>query len=266
METLKLAVEVIISPVGIMTLLMVAGAAVCLSGRNLRLGRRLLMSGALLYFVFVFSPMAEILVRGLERPFQPMLVPPAEPGVERIVVLSGYGEYHAAFPVTSNLSGETMCRLIEGARLHRLLPASRMIVSGGVVHAGDKPIAALMADFLLQLGVREGDILVEGNSRTTYENLVEVRSMVGSHPFILVTSACDLRRASAVAHKLGMNPLPAPACFWALPHYPAEMDGWQWVCSFIDGFAHPSTARLTRIQWACHEYLGYSWYRLLNRL
>jgi hypothetical protein len=81
-----------------------------------------------------------------------------------------------------------------------------------------------------------------------------------------VTSACDLRRASAVAHKLGMNPLPAPACFWALQDYPAEMDGWQWGRSLIGGFAHPSTARLTRMQWACHEYLGYFWYRLLNRL
>jgi uncharacterized SAM-binding protein YcdF (DUF218 family) len=266
MDELKRIVEVMISPLGIMTVLLIGGMVFCLSGRHLRQGRRLLVSGALLYLVFTFSPLAEILIRSLERPFQPMLVPPQEPGVDRIVVLSGYGEYHPAFPVTSGLSDETICRLAEGIRLHRLLPGSKVIVSGGVVRKGDKPIAGLMADFLLQLGTRGEDILVESNSRTTYENLVEVRRMVGSNPFILVTSACDLWRASAVARKLGMNPLPAPACIWALQHYPARMDAAQWIPSFFRGFAYPAPARLTRIQWAYHEYLGYLWYRLLDRL
>jgi len=266
MDALKRIVEVAISPLGIMTVLLVGGVVCCLSGRYLRLGRRLLVSGALLYLVFTFSPLAEILIRSLEKPFQPMLAPPAEPKIDRIVVLSGYGEHYPAFPVTSGLSEETMCRLAEGIRLYRQLPGSKLIVSGGVVREGDGPIAGLMADFVVQLGARGEDILTEGNSRTTYENLLEVRKMVGSNPFILVTSACDLWRASAVARKLGMSPIPAPACVWALQHYPAVMEASQWVTSFFGAFAHPSPARLTRIQWAYHEYVGYVWYRLLGRV
>jgi uncharacterized SAM-binding protein YcdF (DUF218 family) len=266
MDTLKQIVEVAISPLGIMTGLLAIGTVFSLSGRYLRQGRRFLVSGALLFLIFTFSPLAEILIRSLERPFEPMLVPPTESKVDRIVVLSGYGEYYPAFPVTSSLSGETVCRLAEGIRLHGLLPGSRLIVSGGVVREGDGPIAGLMADFAQQLGVRGEDVLVEGSSRTTYENLLEVRKMVGSSPFILVTSACDLWRASAVARKLGMRPVPAPACVWALQHYPARMEAREWITAFFGGFAHPSPARLTRMQWAYHEYAGYIWYRLLGRL
>jgi uncharacterized SAM-binding protein YcdF (DUF218 family) len=266
MDTLKRTVEVAISPLGIMSLFLVGGVILSLSGRRLRQGRRLLLSGVLLYLIFTFSPLAEILVRSLEKPFEPMLVPPAEPKIERIVVLSGYGEFHPAFPVTSSLSGETVGRMTEGIRLHRLLPGSRLIVSGGVVREGDGPIALLMADFARQLGVRGEDILIERSSSTTYENLLEVRKMVGSNPFVLVTSACDLRRASAVARKLGMVAIPAPACIWALQHYPASMNAGQWITSFLEGFVHPSPTRLTRIQWAYHEYAGYLWYRLLGRV
>ncbi len=266
MDTLKRTLELAISPLGIMTLLLVAGVVLTLSGRHLRQGRRLLMSGALLYLVFTFSPLAEFLTRSLEKPFEPMLVPPGGPKIDRIVVLSGYGESHPAFPVTSNLSGETVGRLTEGIRLYHLLPGSKLIVSGGVVHEPDGSIAVLMADFARQLGVRGEDIMVEGRSTTTYENLVEVKKMLGPSPFILVTSACDLWRASAVARKLGMIAIPAPACIWALQHYPARMDAGEWIRSFFDGFAHPSPTRLIRIQWAYHEYVGYIWYRLLGRL
>ncbi len=266
MDTLKRTLEVTISPLGIMSLLLAGGVMLSLFGRHPRQGRRLLVSGALLYLIFTFSPLAEILMRGLEKPFEPMLVPPGEPKIDRIVVLSGYGEFCPAFPVTSNLSGETVGRLAEGIRLHRLLPGSKLIVSGGVVREGDGPIAGLMADFARQLGVRAEDILVEGNSTTTYENLLEVRKMVGSNPFVLVTSACDLWRASAVARKLGMAPIPAPAGIWALKDYPARMNAGQWATSLLGGFAHPSPTRLARIQWAYHEYVGYVWYRLLGRV
>jgi len=44
------------------------------------------------------------------------------------------------------------------------------------------------------------------------------------------------------------------------------MNAGQWITSFLEGFVHPSPTRLTRIQWAYHEYAGYIWYRLLGRV
>ena len=157
-------------------------------------------------------------------------------------------------------------RLVEGVRLYHEVSGARLIVSGGVVNQGHEPLAKLMADFLRQIGVPAKDIVMEGKSRDTYENLAEVRKLVGASPFILVTSAFHLPRAIAVARKLQMNPLPAPACIWALQAYPEKMSIAQLASSFFTGFAYPSTARLARIQWVYHEYLGYVWYWLLGRL
>jgi len=266
METLTRSVGILFSPLAIMVILLGAGVMLSASRRHLRLGRQTVISGAVLYLVFMFSPLAEFLIRNLEKQFQPMLSPPASPKVDRIVILSGYGEANFDFPVTSNLSDEMLGRLAEGIRLYRQVPAAKLIVSGGVVNRGNGPVSGLMADFLRQMGVPADDIVVEGNSRNTYENLVEVRKLVGSSPFILVTSAYHLPRAVGVARKLQMYPLPAPACIWALQHYPPQMSTAQWAAAFITGFAYPSTTRLARIQWAYHEHLGYLWYWLMDRI
>ena len=226
----------------------------------------MLACGALLYLILLFSPVAEFLMRGLEGHYPPVLLPPASPKVDRIVVLSGYGETVPGFPVTSSLSSETVNRLTEGIRMYRLIPGAKLIVSGGAVGRSRVPVAGLMADFLRQQGVPSDDVVEERKSRNTYENMVEVRKLVGSNPFLLVTSACDLPRAVAVARKLEMSPLPVPASFWALQHYPARMSAIDGATAFFTGFAHPSTARLSRVQWAYHEYLGYVWYWLLDRV
>jgi len=111
-------------------------------------------------------------------------------------------------------------------------------------------LAKLMADFLRQTGVPAEDIIMEGKSRNTYENLAEVRKLVGSSPFILVTSACDQPRAVGVARKLQMNPLPAPACIWALQHYPAKMS----VAQFGECLFH--WVRLSLNDSACTPFNG----------
>jgi uncharacterized SAM-binding protein YcdF (DUF218 family) len=118
----------------------------------------------------------------------------------------------------------------------------------------------MMADFLRQMGVPVTDLIVEGNSANTYENLLETKKLVGTDPFILVAQACDLRRAVGVARKLQMNPIPAPVCIWTLQGYPKSTS--QQFAYFFKELGSPSLENLSRIQWAYHEYLGYLWYRL----
>jgi uncharacterized SAM-binding protein YcdF (DUF218 family) len=142
-----------------------------------------------------------------------------------------------------------------------LLPASRLIASGGVLRRGDRAVSEMMVDFLGQMGVPAKDGIAEVRSTTTYENLVEVRKIIGANPFILVATACDMRRAMGVARKLQMNPYPSPAGFWASQRY-ADAS----ALTYLEGFANPSLGRFARLQWACHEYLGYVWYRLLGRI
>lgn len=266
MTILKRSIEICFSPVGIMTLLFIAGLIVIAYHRTSRMGRRLLWSGVWLYLIFLFTPLAEVLVSNLERPFPALLHPDASAGIRAIVVLSGYGEDFTFLPVTSKLSEETIARMVEGIRLYRELPGAKLVVSGGVLRAGDRPIADLMADFAKAMGVPEAAVVIEAKSETTHENLVEVKRIIGSEPFILVTSACDLRRSIAVARKLGMKPLAAPAAIWAAQHYPAGMPWLEWSWKLIESVATPSTSRFGYLQWAYHEYVGYAWYWMLGRV
>jgi uncharacterized SAM-binding protein YcdF (DUF218 family) len=155
--------------------------------------------------------------------------------------------------------------MVEGIRLYRQVRGARLIVSGGVLKTGHRPIAEQMADFAIALGVPRADVVMEQTSKTTYENLREVQKIVGTQPFILVNTALDLRRSMAVARKFGMKPLPAPAAIWAAHHYPAGMTwtalGWRMLED-----TRPGTGRLTHLQWAYHEYLGYVWYWMLRRV
>jgi uncharacterized SAM-binding protein YcdF (DUF218 family) len=265
MDFFKKAVEIIFSPLGITSILIASGIIAGCTERCQRTGRRLLFSGGLLFLVFLFSPIAEFLILQLEKDYPPMLVPPASAKIDRIVVLAGYSEEHRGFPITTLVSEQTIATMSEGLRLYRLLPGSKMIMSGGVVRRGERPVAAAMSDFLQQMGVAASDIVVEGRSANTYENLAEVKKLVGSVPFILVAQACDLRRAMAVARKLQMNPVAAPACHWALQNHPDQGTAEE-IGKYIESFFYPSTDNLFRIQWAYHEYVGFSWYQFLGRI
>jgi uncharacterized SAM-binding protein YcdF (DUF218 family) len=266
MDFIKRAVEIFFSPMGAMTLLLLGGAILALWKRHSQWGRRFLLTGTGLFLVFTFSPLAEILIRDLECDYPPLLAPPASIPIRKIVVLSGYGEEHPGIPITSAISEHTLCRLSEGIRLYRLLAGSKLLLSGGTLRTEDKPVAGIMANYLRQQGIPDQDILTEERSLTTYENLVEVKKMLGAEPFILVTSACDLRRAMAVTRKLGLNAIAAPACIWTLQNWPPAMSWSEWGLTFLEAFGDPSPTRWSYLQWAYHEYVGYVWYKLLGRV
>jgi uncharacterized SAM-binding protein YcdF (DUF218 family) len=261
--TLARAIEGILSPVGILTLLMAGGLVASLSRRWSGLGHRLLASGAAVWILGTCLPLAELSIFALERPYRPLSSLDSV-AADTIVILSAYAEDHPTIPVTSTVSDQTMCRLVEGIRLYHQRPHLTVVVSGGA--ASGRPFALIMADFLRAMGIPEGDLRVESRSRNTYENLREVKTIVGDRPFVLVATAADLRRALAVARRLGMRAIPAPACIWALEHWSPDM-GWQdWVWQLAGSVGPPSTQRWAYLQWAHHEYLGYVWYAWLGRL
>jgi uncharacterized SAM-binding protein YcdF (DUF218 family) len=266
MEFAKRSIEFIFSPFGMVILLLVAGVLFCLFSRHSRAGRRFLFCGSLLFLIITLSPLAIYLVWNLERPFPPLLKPPTTPKIEKIVILAGYAEEGPGIPVTSSVSEQTVASLSEGLRLHRLLPNAKLIVSGGVAEEGKRSVAAVMADFLQELGAPKESLIIEGNSKNTYENLREVKNLAGTEPFILVASGCDLRRAVAVAKKLQMNPIPAPAYIWTLQRQPINWTLADWAANYFKNRGYISLKSIARLQWAYHEYVGYLWYSFLERI
>jgi uncharacterized SAM-binding protein YcdF (DUF218 family) len=262
MAFLKQWFTVALSPVGIMTLLFAVGLLFSLFRRRSAAGRRMILTGTVLMLIFLLTPVPELLVADLERPFPPLLHPQTVSGLRMILVLSHYGEDRPTFDEVERLSPESVIRVLEGIRLYRILGGTKLVLSGGVLREGDRPVARLMADFCRVLGVPQRDILTEENSSNTHENLVEAQKMIGSAPFLLVTSASHMRRALAVANRLGMSPTAAPADYWTAPYQTPGMTRQEWLQVVWGGFLHPSTRRFQYLQRAYHENLGYLWYRL----
>jgi len=267
MHLLKLLLENSFSPLGIVSVLLFIGLLSCWLGGKLRLGNLSLKAGAFLFLLFVFSPLGEIIIGTLERQYPPLQeLPKPLTNAPTIVVLSEYAEAHSSTPVTSNLSEDMLYRVVEGIRLYRLSSTAKLLMSGGVLRRGNPPVAQVMADFAKAQGVREDDLLVETKSQNTYENLLGVQEMLGSKPFILVTSAYHLPRAMAVARKLQLHVTPAPARIFTLQHFPAQTDWRVWIRKVAGSFFTPSPGRLMLLQRAFHEYVGYGWYWMLGRV
>ncbi len=266
MHLLKTIIVGCLSPVGLVILLFAGGLGLSLLRRNLRLKNAFLVAGASLYLFFTFSPLAEIAIGSLERAFPPVQMTGSNRNVEAIVVLPSYGEENSTTPITSNLSDDTIGRLVEGIRLYRQDPRVKLLMSGGILKKGDPAIAALMADFAKAMGVPGEDIQVEGDSRDTYESSLEVRRILGDKHFFLVTSGYHLRRAMAIAKKLQMHAIAAPAQIWTLQHFPPDMSWTAWSLQVLESFSTPSQYRLIYLQRASHEYVGYLWYWIKGRI
>jgi len=142
-------------------------------------------------------------------------------------------------PVTDRLDLETLGRVEEAVRIHRMVPGSRIIFSGGPVF-DPMPNAGVMADVAGILGIEEADMALETVSRDTEEEARLIRGMVGGDRFALVTSASHMPRAMALFRKQGMDPITAPA-----NHMVKERE--------------EGAEALKMAQTAVYEYLGIIW-------
>jgi uncharacterized SAM-binding protein YcdF (DUF218 family) len=144
--------------------------------------------------------------------------------------------------------------------VYRTKPGT-VVVSGGKVHATDPgpPPAVVMRDFLLTLGVRPEHLIVEAESRTTYENAVCCGRLLRENgpemdSILLVTDAAHLRRARACFRKQGMDVIPFGS------HYRATHQG------FGPGDLVPDPSAAVGVEEAAHEWLGLLWYWLTDKL
>jgi uncharacterized SAM-binding protein YcdF (DUF218 family) len=101
------------------------------------------------------------------------------------------------------------------------------------------------AKLALALGVKQKDIILNGAPEDTREEALFTKSVVGSKPFILVTSATHMPRAMMLFQQLGLHPIAAPTDFEK-----SEFKGY---------LKAPRVEALCRTQKALHEYIGILW-------
>ena len=104
-------------------------------------------------------------------------------------------------------------RLVEAARLARLYPQSRVLVSGGDgSFSGDyKGDADLSPAYFEAMGIEPSRIIRETASRNTAENVGETRTLLEANHLgdcLLITSAYHMPRAKALFDQAGVATIP----------------------------------------------------------
>ena len=206
--------------------------------------------------VFCMPPVAWLALHWLQSPYPPLLEPPTE--AQAIVVLGSYVEPPNAVRPRPELDHDSLSRCQHAAVLARREKSCWIVVSGGKPDAAPGPdCASVMRDYLVQLGIDGSRLIVENQSRTTYENAVECNKLLKDRNIkriILVTNADHLLRAVGCFRKEGLDVIPC-GCKYQM----STIDDWgeQIIPSLHAGLA---------CQQACHEWLGTAWYWLCGRI
>jgi len=230
----------------VLTLLLVGLALLWFSKRQ-RLGKIVISSGVALALILSFPLTVGWISRPLQR-FQPLDDLTPATGSRWVVVLGGGYSSPERVPPNGRLSAASLERLVEGIRLYRALPGAKLVMSGGS-ESRAAPIAQVLADAAVALGVPRTDVVLESTALDTAREAEEVQRIVGADRFVLVTSAVHLRRAMSLFEKRGMHPVPAPCGFW--PNA---------------GLALPASGQLVRADYANHEYMGLLWASLKGQI
>jgi len=251
MFLLKKIVSRFIFPLPLSIELLFLGLLLLWFTRRQRAGKILVTCGVLLLLGLSNGPTSDALLRPLEQRYPPLVVSQTETrvaNVKFIVILGGFGDRDPDVSITSHISPDQMVRLIEGVSLHREIPGSKLILSGG------SDCAEGMEQIAEALGVSADDTQRLAEPRDTEEESRQIAPIVGSQRFILVTSASHMPRAMGLFRKRGMQPIAAPTDFLT-PRHTTEID---------DVF--PDAYKLYKSQVAFYEYLGLTWEKVRGKL
>ena len=233
------------APSRILLLLALIGA---LSGRR---GRGLAGTALALIVAASVLPIGDLAMAQLETTF-PRFVAPDQ--IDGIVVIGGALDNadFDAYPA----SGFTPAfgRLYEAARLAKLYPQARLFDVGGPAPAAPgRAEADEAADVLAALGVPRARIVIERQSRNTFENAVEARAIAKPEPgqrFALVTSAFHMPRAVGCFRMAGFTVIADPVDY----RYGGRT-----------GLGFDVVGGLESLDLAVHEYFGLASYFALGR-
>lgn len=193
------------------------------SPARLRWLRILSVSTLLLAYLLGTPIIARTLLGSIEAQYPPF-DPTALKRFDAIVVLSGGALGKGSLRPSDQLTETSMERTLCGADLFARGLGHRLLLTGGDASIfGEGPQEAVeMKRLALKLGVPEPAILLETRSRTTYENAVETKRLLGNASILLVTSASHIPRAVALFRKQGLDVTPAP-CGYLVRNRPDDL-------------------------------------------
>lgn len=177
-----------------------------------RIGRVWISAVVLLYWLISMPVVAAWLVQ-ISSPDYPRVEKSDQLYSASAVVVLGAGSHHyeSGRETVSVMTREGGLRLLEAARIYRILNRPWVIVTGGSTFSG-RSEAQVLAKGLEDLGVPRDRILLEEVSKSTHEHAMNVPRLLserGVKEFVLVTSPTHMRRSLRVFSAAGLHPIPA---------------------------------------------------------
>lgn len=240
---LKKFVTFFVEPFGIVFTLLVLGIIFLYLKKELQAKVFLSLS---LFFLFLFSypPFSNFLVQNLENQH------PKYDYTQKVQYIHVLGNGHNTDemqPISSHISDAGTKRVLEGVIIHKQTANSKIIFTG---YAGRTNItnALMNSKLAFELGVSKESMIINGDPTDTREEAEFMKTIIGSEPFILVTSATHMPRAMMLFKSLGLNPIAAPTAY-----YKSEFKGW---------LQAPDTSSFKTSTIAIHEYIGIVWAKI----
>lgn len=196
-----------------------------LNTKNISKAKFFLTLSLISFILIAYEPFANFLLKPLETKYEKLTVIPKE--VTHILLLGG----------------DAKNRVWEALRLYHKIDNAKVITSGYKGHLKTAE-AIRTANLLIQSGVAKEDIIIHSQPKDTKEEAIKTKVLLGTKPFILVTSAYHMPRAMALFKKEGLNPIPAPTDFKILSN---------------NYYSVPKGKNIKNTEIALHEYLGLLW-------
>ena len=237
-----------ILPPGNFILALVASGVLLIFLKRRKIGIFNLALGLLLW-IFYSAPFSNYLIGGLESEFD---IFPDVTGDCIILLGGGIIDRVPDFSGLGTATDSMLGRIVTAARVQNRLRIP-IIVSGGKMYENLSSEAQISKRFLVDLGVADGQIVIEENAGDTYENAKYTREICLRNNYqkpILITSAYHMKRALLSFRKVGLDVIPYPAGFRSKN---VQRVGW---FSYL-----PRSGSLEGTSDAIHEYLGILFYK-----
>jgi uncharacterized SAM-binding protein YcdF (DUF218 family) len=243
----------VLNPANLMFILLLIGA-LCLWLGAINFGRKLITFCLVIILLLMAFPVGTWLVRALEDRFPRIALPD---NVAGIIVLGGSSQPQLAADRGVLALNGSVERLHAFARLARKYPDARLVFTGGSGNPFDQrhKEADAAGPLLVELGVARDRLILERESRNTYENATLSRKLLGAKAngrWVLITSARHMPRAMGAFRHAG----------WDVIAYPVDYSTRRthtWI-----SFQSPVRA-LGLLNHGLREWLGLIWYRLTDR-
>jgi len=240
---LKKFVTFFIEPFGMVFTLFVLGIIFLYIKKELQ--AKIFLSSSLFFlFLFSYPPFSNFLVQNLENQYPKY---DYKQDIQYIHVLGNGHNTDQTQPISSNLSDGGTKRVLEGVIIHKQIPNSKIIFTGYAGYTSETN-AVMNSKLASALGVSKKDMIINGAPTDTREEALFTKTLVGSEPFVLVTSATHMPRSMMLFQSQGLNPIAAPTNF-----YKSEFRGYLRAPAPI--YFHTSTI-------AIHEYIGMLWAKI----